>query len=972
MNEIKNPQTLSNETAPSLSPTGSNSGFQETSSESNNAETEQSSDIGPSADAKSPAIKIKSGRTLGNTDGDSVTPMMRQYLEAKKACPEAVLFFRMGDFYEMFSDDAKTAARILGLALTSRDKGPNATPMCGFPHHQLDPYLSKMVNAGVKVAVCDQMEDPKLAKGIVKRAVTRVVSAGTLIEDSLLDPRQNNYLLAAVEGQRGEVGLAWVELSTGQFQAAGFPQGELLDQIARINPSEILVEEGTNTLPDYILNSVMVTRRMSWQFGLDNSFRVLTEHFGVKNLDGYGFGETDCDKQAIRAAGAVLDYLEETQKTSLNHIRNLLPYSRNRVLEIDEATRRSLEINYTMRGNRRDGSLLGVLDRTVTALGARLLSNWMADPLTDIARIERRLSAVEELVDNPHINDMLRESLRRIYDIERLLTRVSANRATPRDLSFLGRTWRILPDIKRILGDCQSELLCRVRNSIDLCEDLTNLLEAALVENCPAQTRDGGFIQAGFSKELDDLRELASGGKTWLAQYQARLQQETGIANLKLGYTRVFGYYIEITNANADKAQIPPTFIRKQTLKNAERYITPELKEYEEKVLTAEEQTLILEAQLFAQLRDKTNEYQRQMYSTATVLGELDVLQSLATLARNRNYCRPELTPEPILDIRDGRHPVLDITRPDGDFVPNDIICDDSAGFIQLITGPNMAGKSTFIRQVALITLMAQIGSFVPARSARIGVADRIFARVGASDELSRGRSTFMVEMTETARILNNATHNSLVILDEIGRGTSTYDGISLAWAVVEHLHDKIGCRTLFATHYHELTDLGENGDGISNLNVAVREWNDQIAFLHKIVPGAADRSYGIHVARLAGVPQEVVKRADEILVQLEATNGKNGAALNPVLHSENSTANDQTVPGKVLKTKATKTGKLKTDTGFVQLTFFEPIDHPIVEELRRINPNDLSPVAAWSLIQKWTDAIKEESVGGDVETVKH
>lgn len=867
------------------------------------------------------------------------TPMMRQYLEAKKAFPDTILFFRMGDFYEMFNDDARTASRVLSLTLTSRDKGPNASPMCGFPHHQLDQYLSKAVNSGLKVAVCDQMEDPRFAKGIVKREVTRVVSAGTITDDCMLDPRSNNYLAAVVDGKRDYIGMAWIELSTGKFQAAGFPRGELADQIARIHPSEILIEDDSQLLPDYILNSVMITRRMNWQFGFDNAFRVLTEHFHTRNLDGFGFAETEQDAQAIRAAGATLDYLVETQKTSLDHIEALLPYSSSNTLEIDEATRRSLEINYTFRGNRREGSLLGAIDRTVTAVGARLLSSWLSDPLMDIERINRRQSAVEELVNNPHICDALRSVFDGIYDIERLLTRVSTNRATPRDLSYLGKTWRLMPEIKRILQDCSSELLSRVRESIDLCEDLTALLERALVENCPAQAHDGGFIKPGFSAELDDLRNISITGKQWMADYQAKMQEQTGISTLKVGYTRVFGYYLEITNANSSK-QVPDYFIRKQTLKNAERYITPELKEYEEKALTAEERSLELEQTLFSYLREQTAAYHKQMYRTATVLGELDALQSLATLARDRNYCRPEMTEEPILDIIDGRHPVLDITRPEGDFIPNDIVCDQEHGYIQLITGPNMAGKSTFIRQAALIVILAQIGGFVPAKRAKIGIVDKIFARVGAGDELSRGRSTFMVEMTETARILNRATARSLVILDEIGRGTSTYDGISLAWAVVEHLHQTVHARTLFATHYHELTDLGDHGDGIANLNVAVREYNGDIAFLHKIVPGAADKSYGIHVAKLAGVPTSVINRANEILLELENEDNPEQSAQIKTKH------------------RPSKTNRLQTADGMVQLTFFDPVDNPVLTELSHVDINSLTPLDALALIQKWQKEI--------------
>lgn len=880
--------------------------------------------------------------------------MMKQYEEAKRACPDALLLFRMGDFYEMFHDDARTAARVLNLALTSREKGENAVPMAGFPHHQLESYLGKLIAAGMRAAVCEQVEDPKLAKGLVKREVTRIVTPGTVTDDALLDPRESNFLAAVAPGD--PVGVAWVELSTGRFVAAAFPAGQLPDQLARIAPAECLLSEDATPLPAHLSDRMMVSRRPEWAFAHQTARQVLAKHFGTPTLEGFGFAEAPADVQAIRAAGAVLDYLTETQKSSLEHIDRLLPYHSSGTLEIDEASRRSLEITRTIRDARRDGSLLWVLDRTVTAMGSRLLAEWVANPLTDVAAICSRHDAVEELVGNQSLCDDLHENLRRVYDVERLLARVTTGRASPRDLSFLGRTLRCLPSLKAKLQGNKSELLIQLEAAIDPCSELCTTLEHALADDCPLASREGGFIRDGFSDELDALRELAHGGKQWIARYQAQEIERTSIPTLKVGFNKVFGYYIEISNAHREK--IPDEYIRKQTIKNAERYITPELKEYEEKVLTADEKSKELEFALFIELRNVVAADRRRMQSTAAALAQIDVLVALADLARQRNYCRPCMVEEPVLHIVDGRHPVLDVVEPEGKFVPNDTslggppaACDpaleqtDSAppavngAIIALITGPNMAGKSTYIRQVALLTLMGQIGSFVPARQATIGIADRIFARVGASDELTRGQSTFMVEMTETARILNTATNRSLVILDEIGRGTSTYDGISLAWSVVEHLHDSVGCRTLFATHYHELTDLEKSLSGIKNLNVAVREWHDEVIFLHKIIDGAADKSYGIHVARLAGVPREVVHRSKEILAQLEEEHlDAEGRAkiARPVVEP-------------------------KPKTTHLQLTLFGPADHPLLDELRQLDLDAVTPLQALTQLQKWQEDLKAE-----------
>jgi DNA mismatch repair protein MutS len=864
----------------------------------------------------------------------AATPMMQQYLEAKKACGDALLLFRMGDFYELFFEDAKTAARVLGLTLTSRDKGENAIPMAGFPYHQLESYLGKLIASGFRAAVCEQMEDPKLAKGLVKREVTRVVSPGTITDDALLDPRESNYLAAVAaapkravaNGDAAEehIGLAWAELSTGRFFAAVVPAARLGDELARIGPAELLVSDEAEPLSPP--SGTMVTRRPGWVFATQAAVETLSRHFSIASLDGFGFGDEDA--AALRAAGAILDYLRETQKSSLDHIDRLVPYKSGSLLEIDEATRRSLEITRTIRTGNRDGSLLAVIDKTVTPMGSRLLAEWVANPLTSVVEISARHDAVQELAGDGALRGELRESFRGIYDLERLLARVATGRASPRDLSFVCRTLSSLPKTKAKLTARKCSLLNNLESTIDLCPELHAKLSAALLDDCPLATRDGGIIRERFSGDLDRLHDLAAGGKQWIAKYQAEQSQATGIPNLKVAYNKVFGYYIEITNSHKDKT--PQSYIRKQTTVNAERYITPELKEYEEQVLTADERAKELEYELFMQLRDFVQQHARRLQATAAAVAQLDVLCSLAELARQHGYVRSTMVEEPLLKIIDGRHPVLDILEPQGTFVPNDTLAGGDDGTILLITGPNMAGKSTYIRQVALITLLAQMGSFVPAREATIGIADRIFARVGASDELSRGQSTFMVEMTETARILNTASPRSLVVLDEIGRGTSTYDGISLAWAIVEHLHDNIGCRTLFATHYHELTDLAQTLPGVRNYNVAVREWEDHVVFLHKIVPGAADKSYGIHVARLAGVPREVNERAKQILAQLEQERVDESG-----------------------RPKIAVTGKKKR-RGDLQLTLFAPPEHPLVEELRRLDVAHLTPMGALQLLNQW------------------
>ena len=860
--------------------------------------------------------------------------MMKQYHEAKSACGDALLFFRMGDFYELFLEDAKVASRILGLNLTSRDKdSENPTAMAGFPHHQLDSYLQKLIKAGYRAAVCEQVEDPKQAKGLVKREITRVVSAGTLTDDGLLDPREANYLAAVYlmhdrkaekENREQMVGIAWAELSSGRFEAGTFPKSRIEDELERIGPAEVIYREDDARFSPDTSAPWSWTSRPAWSFAEDAATEVLCKQFSVHNLEGYGF--TDDDAPAIRAAGGALTYLQETQRGDLDHFRSITAHRQTPVLQIDASTRRSLEITRTLRTASRSGSLLDVIDETRTPMGSRMLADWIAAPLVDQDAIEARHDAVAELVGDQSLRTDIRKTLGETYDLSRLMARIATGRTGPRDLQQVATTLASLPALKARLTDRKSQRLGFVEAHLHLCPRLRSQLESALADECPLNAGDGNFIRTGFDEELDQLRDLARGGKEWIAAYQQKQMDETGIANLKVGYNKVFGYYLEVTNAHKDK--VPDFFIRKQTLKNCERYITPELKEYEEKVLAADEKASSREQLIFQDLRAQTHRELSTLQEVAMATAELDVLASLAETSATRGWIRPELTSDSVLRIEQGRHPVLDVTMPQGEFVPNDCVMSPESGMIHLITGPNMAGKSTYIRQVALITLLAQAGSFVPAQNAVIGLSDRIFARVGASDELSRGQSTFMVEMVETARILNTATSRSLVILDEIGRGTSTYDGLSLAWAITEHLHEQIGSRTLFATHYHELTQLEESLPRVANMNVAVKEWDEQVVFLHRIVAGGADKSYGIHVARLAGIPSSVNERAKDVLAQLE---------------SDHRDALDR-------PTVSPPEGN--SGGGNYQLTLFGYADHPLLDEVQKLDVNAMTPIDALQFLQ--------------------
>jgi len=814
---------------------------------------------------------------------DSLPPAMRQYAEQKAQAPDAVLLFRMGDFYETFHEDAKTVARVLGLTLTTRDKGPNPVPLAGVPYHALEGYLARLVRAGYKVAISEQIEDPKQAKGVVKRAIVRIVTPGTLTDQALLQEREENYLAAVVvdssSGRETDVGLAAVELSTGAFIVQNVPARTAIDELVRLRPAELLVPEmGLDQRSPLIdqyrqITNGAVTMRPVHLFSPYQAERVLCRHFGTAHLQGFGFDGMD---PSLCAAGAILDYLSETQKTALRHVTAIRRRTQEHYVAIDQATMRSLEIDRTLRDQRREGSLLHAVDRTVNPLGARMLRRWVCYPARSAEEILARQSAVAEMVQLPPMRQAVREVLRGMSDIERITARLGVGRANPRDLVGLGQTLAQLPHLATALSSGRlngvgagpaSPLLAKLAESLGGLEELAAFLTVSLRPDAPITVREGGMIAPGFHAELDRLRNIATGGQEWLVEFQQREIRRTGIGTLKVGFNRVFGYYIEISHANSDR--VPADYVRKQTVKNAERYITDELKQHETEVLTAEERANELEYELFEQIRRKVTDWIDALLRTAEAVGQIDALAGLAQLAAERDYCRPEIVEEDVLEIADGRHPVLEQTLGQR-FVPNDCRMDQGDARLLIITGPNMAGKSTYIRQVALLVLLAQTGSFVPAKRMRLGLVDRIFARVGASDEIARGQSTFMVEMTETANILNNATRRSLVIFDEIGRGTSTFDGLSLAWAITEHVAVRIGCRTLFATHYHELTQLAGTLEGVQNFNVAVREWNDQVVFLHRIVPGGTDRSYGVHVAKLAGIPPEVVERSSEILRRLE------------------------------------------------------------------------------------------------------
>ncbi len=797
--------------------------------------------------------------------------MIKQYREIKKEYPDTILFFRLGDFYEMFFEDAKIASKVLGIALTSRNKSDkNPVPLCGVPHHSAESYLTKLLDNGYKVAICEQVEDPKLAKGIVKRQVVKVLTPGAIIDTENLDYRSNNYL-ASITNIDGSYGLSYTDISTGEFKTTKFAgKDELLEELSHLEPSEILLIE--HLLEDHTLETnphlkswnPLVTKRENLFWDPERAEELLLEYLSAKTLESYGLAD---NPQCTSSCWALLEYIKETQMDDMPPLFEPQFYTNSEYLLIDDSTKLNLELLKTIRGDTHTGSFIWVMDQTVTAMGARMLKQWINYPLLNHTKINERLDSVENLKEEPMLRIDIRSTLKGISDIERLIGRICTSSAKPRDLGMLRDSSHSIKELKTLTVKLRSKPLKKIHNNIDELKDIREILESAVVENPPLTPRDGGIIRDGYNKELDELRSIRKNGKHWIAELEAEERKETGINTLKIGYNKVFGYYIEVTKANI--YMVPNSYQRKQTLVNAERFTTDRLKEYEEKILGAEEKIVILEKELFEQIKEKIAKQCTRIRKTASHIARLDVLAAFAEIADQYHYTRPELTDKREINLKESRHPVVERIDLGERFVPNDIKLDQNKNQFIIITGPNMAGKSTLIRQVALTALMSQIGSFVPAAKAKLGITDRIFTRVGASDNLAKGQSTFMVEMVETGFILRHATNKSLVILDEIGRGTSTFDGMSIAWAVAEFLHDT-GCRTLFATHYHELAELAKHKKRIMNYNIYVKEDGDKIVFLRKLIPGAASHSYGIQVAKLAGIPERVIKAARKVLVNLE------------------------------------------------------------------------------------------------------
>lgn len=884
-----------------------------------------------------------------------LSPMMQKYLETKKEYQDCILFYRLGDFYEMFFEDAELVSKELELTLTGKSCGlDERAPMCGIPFHAVDSYLPRLVSRGYKVAICEQVEDPKLAKGLVKREVIRIVTPGTNTNLASLDSNKNNYCFGVYYSDN-KIGIAVSDVSTGDFFLTEVDDlSKLRDEIAKFEPSEITCNESFYLCGDFINDlkerlHIPFTTLDSHLF--DDTFckNLLTEHFHVSSLVGLGVEDFS---YGIIAAGSLLKYLYDTQKTELSHITHLTPYVSSKYMLIDSSTRRNLELTETLREKQKRGSLLWVLDKTKTAMGGRLLRSTIEQPLIDINEMNKRLDAIEDFNSHAISRDEIREYLNPIYDLERLLGRVAFKTANPRDLLAFKNSLSMLPQIKIALKDFDSDTLKAVDEEIDGLEDITGLIERAISEDAPLTLYDGGIIKNDFSEDIDRLRVAKNEGKSWLAAYEEEEREKTGIKNLRIKYHRAFGYYFEVTNSYSD--MVPDYFVRRQTLTNAERFSTAKLSELEDTILNSEEKLFRLEHDIFCEIRDSIGAEMERIQKTAKAVAELDMLASLAYVSEKNRYVRPKLNDKGIIDIKDGRHPVVEQMLNGGLFVENDTYLDTKNNCISIITGPNMAGKSTYMRQSALIVLMAQIGCFVPAKSANIGIVDRIFTRVGASDDLASGQSTFMVEMNEVSNILRNATSKSLLILDEIGRGTSTFDGLSIAWAVIEHISNTniLGARTLFATHYHELTELEGKISNVNNYCIAVRESGDDIVFLRKIIKGGADRSYGIQVARLAGVPDMVIDRAKEIAEQLS----DNDITEKIQAISVNSAGE------KVKK----KTEKLD-DVDLGQMSFFETVkDEDVLKELAEINISTLTPLDALNTLYKLQNKINNRFSFGD------
>ena len=878
----------------------------------------------------------------------ALTPMMQQYMAIKEQYKDCILFYRLGDFYEMFYDDALTASRELEITLTGKNCGQEErAPMCGVPYHAVDVYLNKLVAKGYKVAICEQAEDPKQAKGIVKREVIRIVTPGTNLSQQALDEGRNNYLMCLVY-DNNQFGLAITDISTGDFYTTEVATlKELYDEIHRFSPSEIICNDSFYmsgaSLDDFKDRlHVSVSTLDTWYMDEAVSVQKIKEHFKVASLDGLGL--TDFPSGTL-AVGALLLYLYETQKNTLDNLTKITPYRSGGYMIIDSATNRNLELIETLREKQKKGSLLWVLDKTKTAMGARLMRNWIEQPLIEKKKITARQDAVEELYNDMITREEIREYLNAVYDLERLVTRISYRTANPRDLIAFKTSLGMIPPVKQLLSQAKSAELKEIDERMDCLEDIYDLIEKSIQDEPPIMIREGGMIKEGYNEDVDKFRLSRTEGKTWLAELEAREKEKTGIKNLRVRYNKVFGYYLEVTNSY--KELVPEDWTRKQTLANAERYITPELKELEDMILGAEDKLAALEYDLYCEVRDSIGEQVVRIQETAKAIAHLDVLASLACVAQSNDYVRPSINTKGVIDIQGGRHPVVEKMNNNQMFIDNDTYLDNKNHRISIITGPNMAGKSTYMRQSALIVLMAQIGSFVPAKSANIGIVDRIFTRVGASDDLASGQSTFMVEMTEVANILRNATSRSLLILDEIGRGTSTFDGLSIAWAVVEHISNPklLGAKTLFATHYHELTELEGKLDSVNNYCIAVREQGDDIIFLRKIIRGGADKSYGIQVARLAGVPDSVIDRAKEIASWLEETDVTDKAKN---LQVRTSAKKKEVVREAVHAEK--------------QMSLFDiyPADHPVLKELAGLDVSNMTPIQALNTLYELQKRLKE------------
>lgn len=877
----------------------------------------------------------------GRGGGSRETPMMKQFHAAKSQHPEEILFFRMGDFYEMFFDDARLVSELLGITLTSRSKDRNGEriPMAGVPVKSVDGYIRRLIAAGHRVAICEQVEDPRASKGIVDREVVRVVTPGTFIDEDSLDEHTPLHLAALRPTTSGKVGLAWVDLSTGRFHCEELDPGEGTETLLAVAPREMLIPEGFDVESDphlqWIQNhfpSCSLTRWPEWHFEPEPAREKLLAHFSLRSLDGFGVEHL---RNGVASAGALIEYLGQTQRLALPHITALRAGSLGNRLGLDAASHRALDLVEVARTGDRKGSLLGLLDRTRTAMGARWMREWLQAPLLELEPIRARQAAVASLVRDDELRGNLGETLKRVRDIERLASRLPMGKVNGRDLRALSTSLAVVPRLKELLEDLEPRRMRELNEDLQwsALQSIVERIEETIVDEPPLTVSEGGLIRDGFDPGLDEIRLVSRDGVSWIADFQGREQERTGISNLKVGFNRVFGYYIEITHSHKDR--IPPEYTRKQTLKNAERYITPDLKEMEQKVLGSKERADALEESIFKSLREELTGQIPLLQAVADAIAEIDVFFALAEVARQEQWVAPELLEEPVLEIEAAIHPVVGGGTARTDFTPNDLRLGGDHGTLAVITGPNMAGKSTYIRQAALISILAQMGSFVPASKARIGIADRIFTRVGAADDLLRGQSTFMVEMIETARILHNATSRSLVILDEVGRGTSTHDGISIAWAIAEDLARRVRSRTLFATHYHELVALaGELPDRVHNLNVEVKEWQDEIVFLHRIVPGSADKSYGIHVARLAGIPDPVIERARGILEELEMDGVR---SITPTGLAASSTSGHP----------------------IQQPSLFQEDSDPLRDLLKGVNPDEISPREAQDLLYRVRDLLR-------------